>query len=141
MTAITPEQMAALMQMARDIYPHDRVADEFYAIAVKGYDTAEQAIEIAEGVAALDAAAVAAGHASYVGIGWENDRVALLRGMETTPFFQKIRGGLVTGLYNQKASGRCLAMRAKVSARAAISTVALTTLLGCEGDKNHGCEI
>lgn len=102
-TAITPEQMATLMQMARDIYPHDRIADEFYAVAVKGYDTTEQAAEIAEGVAAVDAAAVAAGHASYVAIGWEDDRVALLRSMETTPFFQKIRGGLVTGLYNQKA--------------------------------------
>jgi hypothetical protein len=102
-TAITPEQMATLMQMARDIYPHDRIADEFYAIAVKGYDTAEQAAEIAEGTAALDAAAVAKGFANYVSIGWEDDRVALLRGMESTPFFQKIRGGLVTGLYNQKA--------------------------------------
>ena len=102
-TAITPEQMATLMQMARDIYPHDRIADEVYAIAVKGYDTAEQATEIAEGTAALDAAAVGKGFASYVAVGWEDDRVALLRGMETTPFFQKIRGGLVTGLYNQKA--------------------------------------
>ena len=102
-TAITPNQMATLMQMARDIYPHDRIADEFYAVAVKGYDTAEQAAEIAEGVAALDSAAVAAGHSSYVAIGWEKDRVALLRAMESTPFFQKIRGGLVTGLYNQKA--------------------------------------
>lgn len=102
-TAIKPEEMATLMQMARDIYPHDRIADEFYALAVKGYDTAEMATEVAGGVAALDAAAVAAGHASYVAVGWEDDRVALLRGIEATPFFQKIRGGLVTGLYNQKA--------------------------------------
>ena len=102
-TAIKPEEMATLMQMARDIYPHDRIADEFYAVAVKGYDTAEMATEVAEGVAALNAAAVAAGHASYVAVGWEDDRVALLRGIEATPFFQKVRGGLVTGLYNQKA--------------------------------------
>jgi len=33
------ETMATLIQMARDIYPHDHVADEFYAAAVKGYDT------------------------------------------------------------------------------------------------------
>lgn len=102
-TTITPEQMATLMQMARDIYPHDRVADEFYAVAVKGYDSADHAAEVAEGTAALDAAAVAKGFASYVAVGWEDDRVALLRGIEATPFFQKIRGGLVTGLYNQKA--------------------------------------
>ena len=52
--------------------------------------------------AALDAAAQGAGYANYLGVGWESDRVAILKGMEQSPFFQKIRGGLVTGLYNQK---------------------------------------
>ena len=102
-TTITPEQMATLIQMARDIYPHDRIADEFYAIAVKGYDSPDHAADIAAGVAMLDAAAMGKGHASYIAVGWEDDRVALLRGMENSAFFQKIRGGLVTGLYNQKA--------------------------------------
>lgn len=101
--ALAPETMATLIQMARDIYPHDRVGDEYYVVAVKGYDTAEAAPGIEEGIAALNAAAVAAGHASYLAVGWEADRVALLRAMQTTPFFQQIRGGLVTGLYNQKA--------------------------------------
>ena len=57
---------------------------------------------MAEGVAALDATAKAAGFDSYVAAGWEEDRVKLLQGIETTPFFQTIRAGLVTGLYNQK---------------------------------------
>ena len=99
---LQPRTMATLIQMARDIYPHDRLGDNFYAIAVKGYDTAEQAEMVEAGVAALDAAAQGAGHASYLDIGWEADRVALLRGMEASPFFQTVRGGLVTGLYNQK---------------------------------------
>ncbi|MFT3974230.1 MAG: Twin-arginine translocation pathway signal [Amaricoccus sp.] len=101
-TNLKPETMATLIQMARDIYPHDRVADSFYAVAVKGYDTAEDAAAVEAGIAALDAAAQGAGHASYLAIGWESERVALLKGMELSPFFQKIRGGLVTGLYNQK---------------------------------------
>jgi hypothetical protein len=101
--ALTPDSMATLIQMARDIYPHDRIADEFYAVAVKGYDTAEAAPEIEAGIAALNAAAMGAGHASYLAMGWERDRVEILRGMEKSAFFQKIRGGLVTGLYNQKA--------------------------------------
>ena len=101
-TVITPEQMATLLQMARDIYPHDQVADQFYAVAVKGYDTEENKALVAEGVAALDAAAQAAGHAGYTAVGWEEDRVKLLQAMEATPFFQTIRAGLVTGLYNQK---------------------------------------
>ena len=101
-TVITPEQMATLLQMARDIYPHDQVPDRFYAVAVKGYDSEEMKAMVAEGVAALDAAAKAAGFDSYVAAGWEEDRVKLLQSMETTPFFQTIRSGLVTGLYNQK---------------------------------------
>jgi hypothetical protein len=101
-TALQPETMATLVQMARDIYPHDRVADRFYVLAVKGYDTADAAPGIEAGVAALNAAAQGAGHASYLATGWESDRVAILKGMENSAFFQQIRGGLVTGLYNQK---------------------------------------
>lgn len=102
-TALKPETLATLVQMARDIYPHDKIADEFYVIAVKGYDTAEAAPGIEAGIAALNAAAVGKGFASYSATGWESDRVEILRGMEKSAFFQQIRGGLVTGLYNQKA--------------------------------------
>jgi hypothetical protein len=101
--ALKPETMATLVQMARDIYPHDHVGTEYYVIAVKGYDTAETAPGIEAGIAALDAAAQGRGAASYLAMGWESDRVAILRGMEDSAFFQQIRGGLVTGLYNQKA--------------------------------------
>ncbi|NVO23981.1 Twin-arginine translocation pathway signal [Donghicola mangrovi] len=102
-SALKPETLATLVQMARDIYPHDKVADEFYVIAVKGYDTAEAAPAIEAGIAALNAAAQGKGNASYLDTGWERDRVDILRGMEDSAFFQQIRGGLVTGLYNQKA--------------------------------------
>ncbi|MDP5309017.1 Twin-arginine translocation pathway signal [Paracoccus spongiarum] len=101
-TAISEHEMATLLQMARDIYPHDRIGDRFYAIAVKGHDSEDHKAMVAEGVAALDAAAKAAGFDSYLAAGWEADRVAILRGLEDTPFFQAVRGGLVTGLYNQK---------------------------------------
>ena len=37
-SALKPETMATLIQMARDIYPHDQLADKYYAIAVKGHD-------------------------------------------------------------------------------------------------------
>lgn len=105
--ALSPETMAALIQMARDIYPHDRIADQFYAIAVKSHDdkaaddAAHKAL-IEDGVADLDARARAAGATSYLGTGWEIDRVALLRQIEAGGFFQAIRGGLIVGLYNQK---------------------------------------
>ena len=100
--ALKPETMATLVQMVCDIYPHDRIADAFYVVAVKGYDSADAAPGIEAGIAALDAAAQGAGFDSYLGTGREEGRVALLRGIEKSAFFQKIRGGLVTGLYNQK---------------------------------------
>ena len=100
---LQPTTMATLIQMARDIYPHDHVADEFYATAVKGYDDAEKAPMVEAGIAGLDAAAQGAGFAGYLAVGWERDRVDLLRAIEDSAFFQTIRGGLVTGLYNQKA--------------------------------------
>lgn len=101
--ALKPETMATLVQMARDIYPHDQVGDEHYVVAVKGYDSDAAAPGIEDGIAKLNAAAQAAGHDSYLAMGWERDRVDILRSMEDDPFFQQIRGGLVTGLYNQKA--------------------------------------
>jgi hypothetical protein len=100
--ALKPETMATLVLMARDIYPHDRLADQYYVVAVKGYDTAEAAAAVEAGIAALDAAAQGAGYAGYAAVPWEADRAAILRGMEQSPFFQTVRGGLVTGLYNQK---------------------------------------
>ena len=101
--AIEPGTFATLVRMARDIYPHDRVADEYYVVAVKDHDTPEAAPEISAGIAALDAAAQGKGFDGYLAVGWERDRADILRGMEESDFFQLIRGGLVTGLYNQKA--------------------------------------
>ena len=104
---LAPAALQTLIQASRDIYPHDRVADRFYALAVKEFDTktvADSQLKalFEEGVAKLDAAARAAHGVSYVDVGWEEDRVALLKGIETTPFFRTLRAGLVTGLYNQK---------------------------------------
>ena len=90
---LQPTTMATLIQMARDIYPHDHVADEFYAVAVKGYDSEENAEKVEAGIAALNAAAEGAGHASYIDTGWERDRVDILRGMEDGAFFQSPKTG------------------------------------------------
>lgn len=102
-TVITEHQMATLLQVARDIYPHDKVGDEYYAIAVKGYDSTDHAGWVAEGVTALDDLARDSGAANYLETKWEANRVALLEQIEDGTFFQTVRGGLVTGLYNQKA--------------------------------------
>src|SRR5690606_23498466 len=102
--ALKPDTMATLIRLARDIYPHDAIADRFYAIAVKGHDTraagdAGHKELIEAGIADLDRRA---GEGGYRGLGWEDDRVRILREIETTPFFQAVRGDLVVSFYNQK---------------------------------------
>jgi hypothetical protein len=106
--ALAPHTLASLIQIARDIYPHDRVPDALYAVAVKGHDetAAKDAAHktlIEDGVAELDGLAKAAGHAGYAATPWEADRVALLKQVSAGAFFQTLRGGLVVSLYNQKA--------------------------------------
>ncbi len=105
--ALKPESFATLVQMSRDIYPHDRLADKFYAAAVQSFDAAAAASEddktlFENGVIGLDAAAMGAHGVPYAQVGWEIDRVALLRGMEKSGFFQRVRGSLVTGIYNNQ---------------------------------------
>jgi hypothetical protein len=102
---LKPETMRTLIQMARDIYPHDQLADRYYAFAVAPYD--EKAAKdasvkslIETGIAALDKAARAKHKLAYADVGWEADRVALLRQIQDGKFFQTVRGGLVTGIYN-----------------------------------------
>jgi hypothetical protein len=103
-TALKPDTMATLIKLARDIYPHDSVADRFYAIAVKSHETKAATDEahktlIETGIADLDKRA---GSGGYLRMGWEDDRVKILRDIETTPFFQAVRGDLVVSFYNQK---------------------------------------
>lgn len=97
------DTFATLVQMSRDTYPHDRLEDKFYAAAVSGLDKAAKddgALKtmLTDGVAALNKAA----GGSYSGITDADKRAALLKAMESDGFFQKVRGNLVTGLYNNK---------------------------------------
>jgi hypothetical protein len=101
---LKPETMKTLILVARDIYPHDKIPDRYYAIAMKAYDEKAAAnpqvkAEIEAFVAALNGAA---GEGGYVGRAWEADRVALLKNQSADPMFETIRSGLVTSLYNQK---------------------------------------
>lgn len=102
-TGLRPSTLQTMIQMARDIYPHDRLADRFYAIAIKDFDTksakdTKLAGMLEDGVADLDQRA----GGSYAAIKNYPQRLELLRAIEASPFFQTIRGSLVTGLYNQK---------------------------------------
>ena len=100
---IDADTFATLVQMSRDTYPHDRLEDKFYASAVSALDGAAKddgdlKKMLMDGVAALNKAA----GGDYRGLKEAEARVGVLKGMESDAFFQKIRGNLVTGLYNNK---------------------------------------
>lgn len=88
-----------LLQFARLLYPHKGLEDAVYALAVKDLDAAAADPATAEllnsGIAALDETAQGA---------WllipEAQQLEIIRGMETTPFFQKVRSTTVVSLYN-----------------------------------------
>jgi len=105
--SLQPATIRTLIKVARDIYPHDRVEDKYYALAIKSYDTkaatdAATRTLIEDGVASLDALAGKAFGMPYAGVATEADRVGLLQQLSSGAFFQTVRSGLIVSLYNQK---------------------------------------
>jgi hypothetical protein len=103
---LQPQAMKTLIVLARDIYPHDRLADKYYAIAVKPWDEKAAADPLAKAmiennIAALDALAKAVYGTNYAAVDWEVERVELLRKIEGSEFFEAVRSGLIGNLYNQ----------------------------------------
>lgn len=98
--ALTGHEGMALLKMCRQLYPHDTLADIYYAGVVEGLDGSAKgdpalAGLLKEGVAALDGAkgvAFADLSNSY--------QLEVLTAMQDEPFFQAVRGQVVVGLYN-----------------------------------------
>lgn len=109
LSALNEHAALTLVKMTRDLYPHDRLSDMHYAKVVEGLDgqaagDAELAALLKDGVAQLDGA--------VGGVKWlelsDGYRLATLKEMEGTPFFQTVRGACVTGIYNNPAVWRIL---------------------------------
>ncbi|WP_354673933.1 gluconate 2-dehydrogenase subunit 3 family protein [Cupriavidus alkaliphilus] len=105
--ALGPATARTLVVMSRDVFPHDKLSDRYYTDAIAPLEKAavgdqKTRVLLQQGVTALDAAARERFGKPYAEIAREADRVTLLRTIEETPFFQKVRGELVTGLYNNK---------------------------------------
>ena len=106
-TALAPVTLKTLVKVARDIYPHDFLADSYYITAIKPWDDKaanDPAVKamINDGVGRLDQDAQDRHKVPYAEVPWEVDRVVLLQRIEQTDFFNKIRGDLIVSLYNQK---------------------------------------
>ncbi|MDH3473750.1 MAG: gluconate 2-dehydrogenase subunit 3 family protein [Rhodospirillales bacterium] len=98
--AVSADEGMALLKMTRQLYPHDTLADMYYAGVVEALDgeakgNAELAGMIKEGVARLDGA---------MGVKFaelsEGNQLEVLKSMEDSAFFQKVRGTTVVALYN-----------------------------------------
>ncbi len=105
--ALSPATLKTLVKVARDIYPHDMLGDSYYIAAIKPWDgkaAKDPAVKavIDGGVNRLDQAARDRHKAPYAEVPWEADRVVLLKEIEQSDFFQKVRGDLIVSLYNQK---------------------------------------
>jgi hypothetical protein len=86
---------AALMLVARTICPHDKLDDSAYALVVKALDdeagkNAKSREVFEKGIAELGSSFVASS---------EGERVALLKKMETSAFFQTMRLRTIQMLY------------------------------------------
>lgn len=106
-STLTPATMKTLLKVARDIYPHDALGDSYYITAIKPWDgkaAKDPAVKalISDGITRLDQNARDRHKVPYAEVAWESDRVVLLKEIEQSDFFQKVRGDLVVSLYNQK---------------------------------------
>lgn len=104
---LSPDTARTLLQMARDIFPHDILGDEFYVQAIKPYDEAAKGDAklkkmIEDGIGKLDTTSVQHHGKRYLEVNLESDRIRALGHLKRGPLFKKLRGDMVVSLYNQK---------------------------------------
>ncbi len=94
-----PALARRLLRLGRDIYPHESIEDRYYLAPLTPLLEARRD-EIAAGLDDLDRRARAAHGRDYGEIEGAAEREALLREIQSSDFFQAVRGALVVGLYD-----------------------------------------
>ncbi len=107
-TTLKPEEAQTLLKVTRQIYPHKKLDDAAYWKVVKQLDTASQsdpatAKLLADGVAQLNSSP----NAKFAGMS-EQQQLDALKGIENTPFFQKVQSVELASLYNDPAVWKAL---------------------------------
>jgi len=90
----------ALMKLGRTLFPHKKLPDAVYALLAKDLDAkasgdAGTATMLREGIAGLDKAA----GGSFAKAS-DAKRLAVVKGIEGSPFFGAVRGQCITSLYD-----------------------------------------
>ncbi len=96
MKVLTSAQGAALMSVARTIAPHDGLEDAAYALVVKAIDAAAAADEHVRALLTTGLAGLGANFASQT----ETARIAALKSVEHSEFFQLLRASTLANLYS-----------------------------------------
>lgn len=104
--SLKPEEARALLRYVRDLFPHDQLADVFYAnaIAPLNDEAAKDATVkqvLVDGIAQLNRLAQAAGGADYADLAEEKARVAVVKQLQGGAFFSKVYSTTIVTLYNQ----------------------------------------
>src|SRR6266849_4174352 len=95
LTALTSSEGAQLMAMARTIAPHDKLDDAAYAMVIQAIDREAGKDESVRKMVKDGIAALGPGFAATA----EHDRVAALKKIELSAFFQAMRLKTVQVLY------------------------------------------
>jgi len=105
-SGLTADESRALLKFTRDLFPHDRLDDSFYAKAIAplqdeaAKDAATRKL-LSEGVAQLNAATATSAGKPYADVTNESVRIAAIQKIEGGTFFTKVYSGTMTPLYNQ----------------------------------------
>ena len=103
---LNAEESRALLKLTRDLFPHDRLDDSFYAKAIAplqdeaAKDAATRKL-LGGGIAQLNASTMASAGKPFADVSDENIRVAAIKQIEGGAFFTKIYSATMTPLYNQ----------------------------------------
>jgi len=106
MRSFTAAQGDTLLRLLRDIFPHDYLADAFYANALAPLDdvaATDEAVRamLASGISDLDRRAVNAGGSSFYELSSESARVEICTAIQSSSFFTTVHGTCQIPFYNQ----------------------------------------
>lgn len=106
MRSFSAAQGDTLLRLLRDIFPHDNLADVYYANALAPLDDVAATEDAARsmlvaGFADLDRRAVIAGGQSFFELSSEAARIGIIEAIENTAFFSTVHGTCQIPFYNQ----------------------------------------
>jgi hypothetical protein len=108
LSTLKPHEAQTLLQASRQIFPHSKLSDAPYWKVVSELDATAQADPsvaklLTDGVAQLDSSQ----QSKFVDLN-DKEKVDAIKSIETTPFFQKVRGAELQTLYSDPAVFKAL---------------------------------